>query len=931
MSKEHSILPEDQEPEGEENKKDKAEEQTLSFTVNEIEPTLVEEPEEKKPETTEDAESVQQTSKSKKKKKIWWILLAVLLALLLAVLGTGTFLFYHYYQKMNIEKPEVQDAIYRVLKLFDEESEEHYTFTIYLDGLSDEQVALVDNWYVFNRELVISVPKDPEEMTEGEKVAFLQQILKKLQEIAETPAPQGVEISLFNTRDGKTYCFVLQRSFVELAEDYVTIMENVSLWQDDPIYVSLAGDPADMTDAEKTSLAADIANALRQMQKGQYILKLLDLEQDRTEYFAVYAEELTEEQAKLVIVATELALDNLPEDVFSLAGSEREALKMRILDALADAAIPRYTILLRDPENQKEYAFVVKKTELTEDQLAAIVKQIDRGVLDVAFSQESDREGVIQAVLAAIDRLENPPKTYQIGVLDRLSGNRYLIAFREDEVTDAQLVDLVSKIGMGGDVSLVLAKAPAEMDEAEQKALIEAIVAEIRTPSLDIRIMDKESGTAYRLYFRATDVSAEDLQYLYKQMATSKYVMVSVLKNPDEMIYEARMVLLRAVIDELKKPPALIYRMTIRDVTTGRAYVLSFTKDEVNDQTIFGYLLEQVYDGTALDMIVATDPSSMTVPERKTLFAAVAEAVKTKTNEVVDPAYEQQLKEHLENMAQNPVQHTDNIYNVLLVGTDERSETNGSAKNSDTMMLLTINFADEKITITSLLRDTYVTYKYVSGGKERENTAKLNTAYAIGGVQTLISAIESNYGVKIDNYVRVNWFSFVDVFAVLGGVNVDVKQADLDVLNGVIADTCACLGVSSDNEKLVTGGYQHLNAVQTLAYCRYRVSDADFGRTQRQREVLTQVFQKFKTSSLSKITSLLDTILPMLTTDLSEGNCASLLIKFPSIAGFKVEQLRLPAYKEYTEQAGSLIPDWEKTLRRLFKTAYGSLCPAQYQ
>lgn len=929
MSKEHSLFPMGEEP-NENEKKDQTED--LSFTVTEIEPTIVD------PEMTEEVkkESVStEEAPQKKKKKIWWIVLAALLALVLAILGTGIFLFYHYYQKMNIEKPKVHDADYRLLKLFDEESEEHYTFTIYLDGLTDAQVALVDDWYVFNRELIISVPKDPETMTEGEKVAFLQQILQKLKDLAETPVVQGVTIPLFCTRDGKTYSFVMQRTMVESDADYVTIMENAALWENNPIYLSFTGDPASMTDDEKTQLAKDIAAALRQMQKGQYIVKLIDSADGRVDYFAMYPEQLSEEQAKLVVNATELTLSDLPADTFALTGEEREELKERILAHLADAAIPRYTILLRDPTTQTEYAFVIKKTELAETQLAAIVKQIDRGMLDVELTEDpnlsADRAGVIDAVLAAIDRLENPPKTYQIGVHDRLSGNRYLIAFREDEVTDAQLVDLVSQIGLERDVSLVLTKAPADMDESEKQALIEMIVAEIRDPSQSLWIRDKETGTAYLLYFRSSDVSAEDLQYLRKQMLMSNYVGVAVSQNPDTMTNEQRAVLLRAVIDELKKPPALIYRMTVRDVTSGKAYVLSFTKDEVNDQTIFGYMLQQVYDGTALDMIVLSSPSDMTFEERKAFFYAVAEAVKNKKDETVDPEYEQQVQEHLQNMAQNPIQHTDHIYNVLLVGTDERSDNTTGARNSDTMMLLTVNYKDEKITLTSLLRDTYVTYKYMSGGKERENTAKLNTAYAIGGIHTLISAIESNYGVKIDNYVRVNWFSFVDVFEVLGGVNVDVNQKDLETLNAVISDTCACLGISADNKKLVVGGYQHLDAVQTLAYCRYRVSDADFGRTERQREVLTQVFQKFKSSSLSKITELLNTVLPMLTTDLSEGNCASLLIKFPSIAGFKVEQLRLPAYREYTEQGGSLIPDWDKTLRRLFKNTYGSLCPEQYK
>jgi LCP family protein required for cell wall assembly len=323
----------------------------------------------------------------------------------------------------------------------------------------------------------------------------------------------------------------------------------------------------------------------------------------------------------------------------------------------------------------------------------------------------------------------------------------------------------------------------------------------------------------------------------------------------------------------------------------------------------------------------------MTAAERKTLFAALAELIKNPPKEEDDPDALDKLKEHLENMAQNPVKHTDDIYNVLLVGTDERGEDPTYARNSDTMILATINYKDGTITLTSLLRDTYVEYEYyTSKGELRKNQSKLNSAVAVGGIKTLISAIEKNYGVKIDNYVRVNWTSFVDVFEVLGGVDVSVNAKHLEKLNKTILDTCSFFDVDYESKKLAEGGYQHLDPYQTLAYVRYRVDDADFGRTARQREVLTILFNEVNKSSSTKMNELLNTVLPMLTTDLTQGYCASLRLDFPSIIGYKLQQTRVPEWGEYTNTAsGDLSINWKKALKRLFQTAYGSLCPEQYK
>ncbi len=873
-----------------------------------------------------------------RKKKILIITVSIVLGLILILTGIGVFLFNHYYNKMDIQGRDDVDADERVIKLFDSETGQRYTFAVSLVGLSDEDAALIDNWYISNKELVVAIGKDPAAMTKTEKEELLTKIFAELRRLAEKPTVTALAIKVYNTKDDKEYIVEIVKELIDESVNYAAILEFVDSESDETVVISFDGDPAQMTDEEKTALYALIANEIVNMQKVRYPVLLKDSATGKESTFMIYEEELDEEHAKLVLAMTDvLTLVDVPSDLGALDAQARAALIERIVETLADLAIPRYTIRLRDPASNTEYAFVIRRTELTETQLLSIVKQIDRGILDLTLSSDPNllddagKQQVIADIMAAIDLLENPPKVYQITVKDRVGGTTYILSFDENEVTDAQLVVLLPKINEGSVVSVPISKDPATMSDNEKTALLAEIVTEIVSPSRALLLMDSNSGKNYTLYFRDSEVTASQLSYLTKQIQTGNVLRILVSKDPSAMTPSEKAALIEAIVTKLQTPPAKEYKLTIRDNESGTAYILIFTKEEVNDTTVFAYLLQQVQEGTTLDMTVSSDPAKMTDAQRQDLFKAACEAIKNKLFEKDNPELEAELRENLENIAKNPIQHTDNIYNVLLVGTDERGDDPSYARNSDTMILATVNYKDGTITLTSLMRDTGVEYTYMSGGVERKNIARLNSAYAVGGIKTLISAIESNYGVTIDNYVKVNWFSFIDIFTVLGGIDVTVDEKHLDTLNKVLADNCWIFGEDYEENKITSGGYQHLNPIQTLAYARYRVSDADFGRTKRQREVLTIVFNKFKNSNLLTINNILNTVLPMLTTDLTKENCASLLIDFVKIAGFKMQQVRLPEWNEYTSKDGILWPDWEKTLKRLYKNAYGSLCPEQYK
>jgi len=816
------------------------------------------------------------------------------------------------------------------VRLKDQASGKTLLVAIYRGEIDDTGLADILKWK--DTVSVSSLVADPTALTEEQRSALVSEVVLVIRDsmIAR------YTLKLRDVATGELYEFVLKQTELEQGQ-----LKPISAQiQKGELAIELTSDPALLDEAGRKALILRIVEQIlagNAVDTREILIKNIT---DGTEYIlTVREDEITAEQWTKLLKPSKGTVFNLAlaKDPAQMSKDERGELLETVISLIDNMDIQRHTLSLRDLNSNQLYLFEIAEAEVSAEQLTAILRQISRGELtlsvggDPATLDAAGRAALIERVLQAIEKLEKPGVCYPITLVDRKSGKRYSFELAEDEITEEQLGLLLS-LGVEATLTMDVAADPATMTDAQKKALAAAIFEEIEHPTRTLVLTDTATQKNYHLYFRDKDVTVEQLSYLMKQIDGGTALKIKIEKDPSVMTAAEKAAFIEKVVEAIKTPVVKEYTIQLRDKDSGLGYALIFTKEEVNDASLFGYLLIQAKRGTVLNCSVTKEPANMTAAERKALFAAVAELVKNPPKEEDDPEALEKLKEHLENMAQNPVKHTDDIYNVLLVGTDERKVDDPTkAKNSDTMILVTINYKDGTITLTSLMRDTGVEYTYVSGGVERTITSKLNSAHAVGGIKTLIAAIEKNYGVKIDNYVKVNWFSFVDIFKVLGGIEVNVNAKHLEKLNLTILDSCVSLGVDYESRKLTEGGYQHLDPYQTLAYVRYRVDDADFGRTARQREVLSILFEKFKRSSFGKINDILNTVLPLLTTDLTEGNCASLLLDFPFIIGYKLQQVRLPEWQEYTSYKGMLMPDWPKTLKRFYKNAYGSLCPAQYK
>lgn len=225
----------------------------------------------------------------------------------------------------------------------------------------------------------------------------------------------------------------------------------------------------------------------------------------------------------------------------------------------------------------------------------------------------------------------------------------------------------------------------------------------------------------------------------------------------------------------------------------------------------------------------------------------------------------------------------ENVVNIILVGQDRR-EGQGRQR-SDAMILCTINKNTKTITLTSFLRDMYVTIP-------QYYPQRINAAYQLGGFKTLNATLEHNFGVRADHCVEVDFSGFRDIVNVLGGVDVELTKAEAEYLNRK--------GNWDTNqgsfEWHLTAGVNHLDGDQALAYSRIRALDSDWGRTNRQRVVLTALLQKAKTMDLTQINDFINEVIPMIATDMTPSEITGYALDLlPMLSSATIKNQTIPA------------------------------------
>ncbi len=245
------------------------------------------------------------------------------------------------------------------------------------------------------------------------------------------------------------------------------------------------------------------------------------------------------------------------------------------------------------------------------------------------------------------------------------------------------------------------------------------------------------------------------------------------------------------------------------------------------------------------------------------------------------------------------------ITNIALFGVDSRDE-NAFKGNTDSIMILSLNANTKKVKIISIMRDTFVPMEY----QGKNYYAKINSAYSKGpgnrNPEHAIKTLNQNFDLDISEYATVNFFGMTDIIDSVGGITATITKDELTWkgndhpnLNNCMDEICREMGLNPKKYYIHTPGEQTLNGVQAVAYARVRHCTSawgtrdDFGRTDRQRHVMQELFNKATKMGKTQYVSLIKALIPCTETSLSYGDIFALatdiLLDSPTF-----EQYRLP-------------------------------------
>ena len=243
----------------------------------------------------------------------------------------------------------------------------------------------------------------------------------------------------------------------------------------------------------------------------------------------------------------------------------------------------------------------------------------------------------------------------------------------------------------------------------------------------------------------------------------------------------------------------------------------------------------------------------------------------------------------------DPVEPIEHIINILLIGQDRRPEE--PRTRSDSMILCTINTATQELTLTSFMRDMYVP---IPGYRDN----RVNVSYYYGGMRLLNECLKMNFGIHIDGSLEVDFERFEEIIDLMGGVDIYITEEEAEYLIG--------------RGNQATPGWNHMDGKLALEHARNRtVGNVDFTRTERQRVMLNALVEKCRGMNLIQISNLMEKVLPMLTTDMSNRDIMGYMLEvFPYLKNLKINSQRIPADgacvdKWVTGVGWVLLPDLE--------------------
>ncbi len=229
---------------------------------------------------------------------------------------------------------------------------------------------------------------------------------------------------------------------------------------------------------------------------------------------------------------------------------------------------------------------------------------------------------------------------------------------------------------------------------------------------------------------------------------------------------------------------------------------------------------------------------------------------------------------------------------IALVGLDSRGDESSDdySENSDTMIICVIDHNNKAIRLCSVYRDTYLNVGDDYYG-DPDYYTKANAAYNLGGPEQFLSMLNLNLDLNVTQFVTVDFAVLTECIDALGGLDIPMTREELIHVNNYNVETAEQSGVAYEAIEVpddpnfdgdVTQTF-HCNGSQAVSYARIRyTSGNDFRRASRQREVLSLIKQKAMQSDVFTLNSVLEKVLPGVTTNMDSASLISLALNIVS-------------------------------------------------
>jgi len=223
-----------------------------------------------------------------------------------------------------------------------------------------------------------------------------------------------------------------------------------------------------------------------------------------------------------------------------------------------------------------------------------------------------------------------------------------------------------------------------------------------------------------------------------------------------------------------------------------------------------------------------------------------------------------------------------NVFNVLLLGTDEREANFSVNARADSIMLLSVNRDEECLRLVSLQRGMGVP---ILEGEYAGQYDWLTHCFRYGGADLMMKEVQHCFRVEVDRYVRINFSHFEQMVDAVGGVDIHLSDSEAAALK-------------------LQPGVNHMNGQNALRYARLRRIDSDWSRIERQRNVIESIVVSAKNLSLLELNNAANELLPLIQTNLTKDEILDLLLFAPQVLGKEIDQMSLPAEGTYGGMTG---------------------------